>query len=132
MCDFSSEVLMMLSMQMDTPTAAPVQAQLFEASFDLVSCALVLIDDQQRILKANRAFIELLGYSLAELFGTPFAALRHYDSPASPASLTDLPSEFRCRRKDGSLLRCRSKLSTIETAAGGAHYLLGELKKGAL
>lgn len=121
---------MMLSMETDVLTAPTAQSQLFEATFGLVSSALVLLDGQGRIMKVNGAFAELLGYTLPELLGTPFLELLHgtdreaqqaLHGLALPACLADLPLELRYRRKDGSLLHGRSKLAAIGT------LLLGEI-----
>ncbi|KIH83791.1 Sensory box histidine kinase/response regulator [Pseudomonas batumici] len=112
---------------MDPQTA---QSQLFLATFDLVSCAMVLLDDQGRMLKVNGAFAQLLGYALPELLGKPFLDLlqctdrenlQALQGTGTPADLTDLPLELRYRRKDGSVLHGRSKLVAVGT------LLLGEI-----
>lgn len=66
---------MISSMKTDALTARIAQAQLFDATFELVSSALVLLDGQGRMLKVNDAFAELFGYSLPELLGAPFSEL---------------------------------------------------------
>jgi PAS domain S-box-containing protein len=117
-------------METDALTAPTAQSQLFEATFGLVSAALVLLDGQGRILKINGAFAELLGYTPPELLGSPFLELLHYTDredlqalhgQALPACLADRPLELRYRRKDGSLLHGRSKLAATGT------LLLGEI-----
>ncbi|MFJ5235635.1 PAS domain S-box protein [Pseudomonas neuropathica] len=125
-----SEVQMMLSMEMDAFTARMALPQLFEATFDLVSSALVLFDSQGQILKVNGAFAELLGYSLPELLSIPFPellycadreSLQAVHGQAFPVYLVDRSIELRYRRRDGSLLNGRSKLAAV-----GA-LLLGEI-----
>jgi PAS domain S-box-containing protein len=114
----------MPSTELDTGDTQAAHPQLFEATFDLVSCALVLLDDQGKILKVNGAFAELLGYTLPELLGLPFSRLLHCTGreeqqtlyrQISPAHLGDGPLELHFRRKDGSGLYGRSKLAAVGT-----------------
>jgi PAS domain S-box-containing protein len=75
------------------------QARLFEATFDLVSCALALLDGHGRILKVNRAFTELFGYALPELMGIAFQALVHgAEGERLPGCLADRVTELCYRR----------------------------------
>ncbi|HJR29619.1 MAG TPA: PAS domain-containing protein, partial [Pseudomonas sp.] len=62
----------MLSTEADALNARMAQTPLFGATFDLVSCALVLLDDRGWILKVNTAFTELFGYPPADLSGVAF------------------------------------------------------------
>lgn len=121
---------MMLSAEMDDLTPRMAQSQLFEATFSLVSSALVLFDGQGQILKVNGAFAELFGYTPPELLGIPFLELLHctdreglqaLHGQVLPVYLADRPLELRYRRKDGSLLHGRSKLAAVGT------LLLGEI-----
>lgn len=127
---------MVPSMETDAFTAPMAQSRLFGATFDLVSSALVLLDGQGRILKVNGAFSELFGYTFPELLDISFLELLHCSDredlqalhgQAWPSCLADLPLELRYRRKDGSLLRGRSKLAVIETGPNGTQHLLGEI-----
>lgn len=113
---------MMLSMETDALNARMAQSQLFAATFDLVSCALVLLDDQGRIVKVNGAFSELFGYILADLSGAPFDELLHQaDHLVSqdvqgqdlPWGLVGHATELSYRHKNGSLLHGRSKLADV-------------------
>jgi PAS domain S-box-containing protein len=121
---------MMFSIETDALTARMAQSQLFEATFDLVSSALVVLDDQGQILKVNGAFAELFGYSLPELLSIPFPELLHCTDRESqqvlhgevfPFCLADRPLQLCYRRKDGSLFQGRSKLTAVGTV------LLGEI-----
>lgn len=106
---------MMLSMDTDASIPRMAQARLFEATFDLVSCALALLDGHGRILKVNRAFTELFGYALPELIGIAFQALVHgAEGERLPGCLADRVTELCYRRKDGGLLHGRSKLRTVD------------------
>lgn len=97
------------------------QSQLFDATFNLVSCALVILDDQERISSVNAAFTQLLGYTPAQVLQTPFVELLH---PAEPVvrlavdgqvlpGLVDRPVELSYRHKDGRRLHGRSKRATV-------------------
>ncbi|WP_454835435.1 PAS domain S-box protein [Pseudomonas lini] len=110
-------------METDALTPRMAQSRLFEATFDLVSCALVLFDDQGQILKVNGAFTELLGYALVQLSGVRFQQLLHSSSGESlqvvegrvlPADFADRPVELCYRRKDGSLLHGRTRLTVVD------------------
>ncbi len=125
-----SEAQRALSTELDALDPQTAQSQLFQATFDLASCALVLLDDQGRMLKVNGAFAKLLGYSLPELLGKPFLDLlqsTHQENlqalhgTSTLTNLTDRPLELYYRRKDGSVLHGRSKLVTVGT------LLLGEI-----
>ncbi|UZE26086.1 PAS domain S-box protein [Pseudomonas sp. B21-056] len=112
---------MMLSMETGVSTPWTAQSQLAQAMFDLVSCALVLLDDQGRILKANNVFAELLGHVPRNLPGIHFQVLIHcaevnrqqsMDGPGLSAVLTDRCLELR--HMDGSLLPVRSRLVAVD------------------
>ncbi|WP_338524830.1 PAS domain S-box protein [Pseudomonas batumici] len=124
-----SEVQVMQSTELDALGPQTPQSQLFLATFDLVSSALVLLDEQGRMLKVNGAFAQLLGYALPELLGKPFLDLlqcpdrenlQALQGTGTPADLTDLSLELRYRCKDGSVLHGRSKLVAVGTLLLGA------------
>ncbi len=95
-----------------TPTAP---SQLFEAIFDLASSAMLLLDEQGRILKVNDAFTELLGYARASLPGKALIDFLHpadRDRLHTPA-VSGFPLELRYWHKDGSLVHGRSKLVAV-------------------
>lgn len=115
---------MMLSMESDALHARMAQSQLFGATFDLVSCALILLDKHARILKVNTAFTELFDYTLADLSGVPFRELLHpadrvvgqaVHGQVFPWSLVDHPAELFYLHKNGSPLHARSKLVAVGT-----------------
>ncbi|NVZ99186.1 PAS domain S-box protein [Pseudomonas gingeri] len=113
-----SEMQMIPSTEPDTADAQARQSQLFEATFDLVSSALVLLNDQREILKANGAFSELLGYTLPELLGAPFSSLLHCTGHEAQQVLFGQfspvqPLQLHYRRKDGSGQHGRSKLTAV-------------------
>ncbi|WP_260954625.1 PAS domain S-box protein [Pseudomonas citri] len=106
---------MMLSMEMDASTPWMAPPRLFDATFDLVSCALALLDGEGRILKVNRPFAELFGYALAELPGVAFQGLMHeVEGEGLAACFAVQPRKLLYRRKDGSLLHGRSKLKAVD------------------
>ena len=110
-----SEVQGLFSKEADTRAAPTAPAQLFEATFDLASSALVLFDKQGRIIKVNDAFTELLGYARASLFGKPLPDFLHpadRDRLRAP-NLAEFPLELRYLHRDGKLLRGRSKLVAV-------------------
>nr|WP_288913968.1 PAS domain S-box protein [uncultured Pseudomonas sp.] len=110
--------MMLLPTETDELNAPMAQSQLFGATFDLVSCALVLLDEQGRILKANSAFTELLGYPLADVSGVAFRELLHLTDRGGqglPVGLADNPMELAYRHKHGHLLHGRSKLAAVGT-----------------
>ncbi len=120
----------MRSIETSALTVQAAQSQLIEATFGLVSSALVLLDEQGRILKINGAFEELLGYTLPELLDNLFVDLlqcaerenlQTLYGQALPACLTDRPLELCYEHKDGSLLHGRSKLVAV------GQLLLGEI-----
>lgn len=59
----------------------------------IVSCA----DTRGRITQANKAFVEMSGYSEQELIGQPHAILRHPDMPA--AAFKDLWQTLQAGKK---------------------------------
>lgn len=119
--------------------AAPIpamQSELFDPLFSLVSTALVLFDDQGRILKVNGAFSELLGYPAAELLGKLLLDFLHTADRENllsrhgrhlPDCLVGQSLELRYRSKSGRLLYGRSKLVVVGTGYDGVQHLLGEI-----
>ena len=112
----------MLSTEADALNARMAQTPLFGATFDLVSCALVLLDDRGWILKVNTAFTELFGYPPADLSGVSFIELLHQadrvvteavNGHLLPRCFVDQPVELSYRHKDGTLLCGRSKVATV-------------------
>jgi PAS domain S-box-containing protein len=114
---------MKLSMETDISPPRMVHARLFDAVFDLVSAALVLLDGQGRILKANGVFAELLGYAPAQLLAVEFQTLlqdpggqfpRAVDGRVLPAHFASGPVELRYRHQDGSVLLGRTKSTAVD------------------
>ncbi|WP_339491904.1 PAS domain S-box protein [Pseudomonas rhizophila] len=114
---------MKLSMEMDISPPRLAQARLFDAVFDLVSAALVLLDGQGRILKANGVFAELFGYAPAQLPGLDIQTLlcdpddrfaRAVDGRIVPAHLAGGAVELHYRRQDGSVLLGRTKSTVVD------------------
>ena len=130
---YVSGVQMMFSMETD----AVVQSQLFDATFDLASTALVLLDHQGRMLKVNGAFAELLGYAIAKLLGKPLLDFLHpadreqlqaQHGQALPGSLAGLPLELRYRHRDGQYLRGRLTANAVSTRNAVPEYLLAQVE----
>jgi PAS domain S-box-containing protein len=127
---------MMLSMETDAVAAPAMQSELLETLFSLVSSALVLFDDQGRILKVNGAFSELLGYPSVELLGKPLLDFLHTADRENllsrhgwhlPDCLAGQSLELRYSNKSGRLLYGRSKLVVVGTGHDGVQHLLGEV-----
>lgn len=118
-----SEVQGLFSTEADALATQAAPSQLFEATFDLASSALVLLDRQGRIVQVNDAFAELFGYARAALSGKPLLDFLHptdRDRLHDPTP-ADFPLELRYRHKDGSLWHGRSKLVAV------GELLLGEI-----
>ena len=110
-----SEVQGVFSRAADDLGTTTAPSQLFEAIFELASSAMLLLDEQGRILKVNDAFTELLGYARASL---PGKALIDFLHPADRDRLhtptaSGFPLELRYWHKDGSLVHGRSKLVAV-------------------
>ena len=118
-----SEVQEMFATEADALAAPTAPAQLFEAIFNLASSALVLLDEQDRIVKVNDAFTELLGYARTTLSGKPLIDLLHHADRDRLHSLALANSSLDLRywHKDGRLLHGRSKLVAV------GELMLGEI-----
>ena len=102
--------------------------QLFENSPE----GIALIDNQQRIVRVNREFLELFGYTAEECVGQDFRLIVPHDRRSESAFILETLSrgnavnvETMRRRKDGSLVAV-SMLGTPIRVGGGqvAIYLI--------
>jgi PAS domain S-box-containing protein len=107
----------------DSEMAARYHA-LFECSMD----AIYLSSGDGRMLRANPAFVELLGYtvdelsqlSAADLYADPADRERFRQSITSAGAVRDF--ETRLRRKDGSVRDCLITSTARRTAEGGYEF----------
>jgi PAS domain S-box-containing protein len=84
----------------------------WEQSLDLVSHAVFLIDPlHNRIVEANRAACEMLGYQRDELLATPISAIHPAELPQLAAWVSQVRRDqlgwsglFNCRTKAGTYL----------------------------
>lgn len=85
------------------------EAQFSQLFFD-APVGLVIVDDQQRLLKVNQAFCDLVGYDAQELIGQTSARYTHPDDLAAELAFSETlfsgerstdRQEKRCVRKNG-------------------------------
>lgn len=87
----------------------------FRELFEQASDGIFITDPRGRFLNANLAGCELVGYSRIELLGLSIPDLVHGDEVPRVAPEIDrldskaiVRSEWRCRRKDGSIFVCEA------------------------
>jgi PAS domain S-box-containing protein len=104
-----------------------VFAQLFEGSSDP---AFVIDPAEDRILAANRAGCEMLGYTHEEMLETPVSSIHPAELPQLRRFLESVRRHGRgtrinltCRTKDGTFLP--TEMSLHGFASGGRFYVLG-------
>lgn len=124
---------MMPSMETDALAPPTAQSPLFEATFDLVSTALILLDNQGRILKVNGASSELLGYAAPELLGKPLLDILHPNDRGNQQArlsgcLAGAPFELHYRRKDGPHLQMRLTASAARAGEGQPLYFVVQIE----
>jgi PAS domain S-box-containing protein len=109
----------------------------FRRVFEDSPVGIAMVDGQRRIMRANAALCELLGYSEDELVGRRSAELMHPDDVALDTQLAerlfagDIPGyviEKRYRRKDGQLIWGRLRASMIRGEDGESLYRLAMIE----
>lgn len=112
-------------------SAALTESELhFAAFFEVASVGIVQVDPRDgRFLRWNRRFLEITGYSGADLGALNFGALTHPDdreadwalfARARSGELPGYENEKRYLRKDGSVVWVRINATLLRDAAGVA------------
>ncbi|MFC9553959.1 PAS domain-containing protein [Rhodococcus sp. NPDC056960] len=112
----------------DGRSAAPCRSAVLEALFTVLPQPLCVFDDQRRILFANPASADLVGYRVEQLIGDYEWLLLPSDTPRWRRFLRDLDSAgttrttfFRLRHCGGDWLWVHAAASVF--AVGGAHLI---------
>ncbi|GAA4405843.1 GGDEF domain-containing protein [Tsukamurella soli] len=109
------------------PSADRLPAEVYLSLFDNSRTAMVIHDQPGRLVAANRAYADLLGYPLGELIGLTSSDVLHPEDHAHRDA--EAAQEFsghrtgavihrRHIRKDGSVIRLRVRKSAIHTDRG--------------
>ncbi|TDQ05402.1 putative bifunctional diguanylate cyclase/phosphodiesterase [Labedaea rhizosphaerae] len=94
----------------------------FRAMFTQAGVGMVIVGADERFVEANKAFADMLGYTVDELRGLPISTTRRPDEPAElrrpyremMAGTRDTYRMDRSiRRKDGSLLWCAMSATVV-------------------
>jgi two-component system, sensor histidine kinase and response regulator len=106
-------------------TTAQENSELLSAAFDATGNGMCFIDEAGIVVRANRSFCDMLGYSAGDLIGAPWTIAVPPDRTAGsgfPRSLfSDPPSvaeEWHLRRKDGALLTALASIRIITLSSG--------------
>lgn len=122
-----------------TEAALTESEQRFRGIFDNAGVGIVFSGfkaGRPRVLDANSAFIEMLGYSLEELRGDDFSLITHPDDAADLAEIAEAVSserdyiarEQRCVRRDGSFIWGSLTISILRDDAGEPRFAVGMLE----
>ncbi len=108
--------------------APPQDAEWFRAAFDFAPIGMLLVGTKRKILKANRAFCLMLGYSEGEIAGRSISDLTHPDDVSASAQeiqrlhkgeSSRISMEKRYLRKDGGLIWCRLTTTLVRDSKDG-------------
>jgi PAS domain S-box-containing protein len=119
-----------------TETTCVVDAHLFHLFFQNAPVGYQCLDEHGRIMKVNREWTNLLGYSEQEASGTPFDdyVIQGQDE-AAPKPKLFAKAEARTRgleldmvRKDGSLITVSIECTRVKDEQTGSRVLLGILR----
>lgn len=137
--DLDGSPLFVIGMNDDITEQKRVEAALreseerFRAIFEASAIGIVLQDLEGRYLMANAVFMEITGYSLAELQQLSFLDLVHPDEAPSDRLLyaalvageqQDYRIERRYRRKDGSWVWVRITRSAMRDAENNTEFVI--------
>ena len=109
----------------------------FESVFHSITDAIVLVDQQWRIIRTNQAFTQLFGYQPEELKGQtteriytdPNSFQAQVKQPFNPESQHDLPLyAMAYRRKDGTDFTGETQGITVKTETGEHIGFLGVIR----
>ena len=125
--------------------AALVEAEhRFRVAFDMAPIGMALTSLEQpdlgRLIRVNRTFSAILGYTIEELKERTLADITHPDDRASLQDLTarlhvgagdtgthNLTFEKRCLHADGHLLWVEMHATAIDDAVGAYHYAVAQV-----
>lgn len=119
--------------------AAPIDDRmLFERAFNHAPIGMALVAPDRRILRANQALCDLLGYSAAELCGMTFIDITHPDditeSGRNVRTLYDNPEQISFRmekryfHRDGHVIQALMSASLICDGEGTPLYLIAHIE----
>jgi PAS domain S-box-containing protein len=110
-----------------------IEQSWIDTLLDISVDAIILIDDQQRILRFNQGAERIFGYSAREAIGQPLDILippalvdahqQHVQAFAHsgvPSRLMNRRQEIAGRRKDGSEFPAEASIARVTTPEGGA------------
>ncbi|AEV84414.1 hypothetical protein ACWT_3391 [Actinoplanes sp. SE50] len=109
----------------------------FQTAFDHLTTGMTLVDDGGRFLRVNRAFADLLGYSVDDLVGRSFREFTDdTDIDTDVQAITELVAglrraalrEKRYRHRDGSLISALVSSSLIQPDRDGPWQLLNSVE----
>ncbi|MDF0531262.1 sensor domain-containing diguanylate cyclase [Tsukamurella sp. 8F] len=109
-----------------TPTSS-LGGELYQKAFRHADCAMALHSADRRFVDANEAFVEMLGYSRAELLGMTVSDVVHPDEQDESARWAaqwlagvrkGAPAFGRVVCKDGSVVAVRVRKTVVSTEQG--------------
>ena len=115
-------------------TAERRRDTILRAIFESAAVGIVLVDAEGVILRANRAFEEILGYGAGGVLGRHVQQLTHPDDAESSGrniallregKLADYREEKRYVRRDGSAIWARISVAAVPPTAGTAAFAVG-------
>ncbi len=121
----------------DAEAALRASEERFRSAFDHAAIGMVVVGLDRRPLQANRAFCEMLGYSLAELEARTMDTLAHPDDLARATAETlrlirgeqrAFQMEKRYLHKDGHVVWCLLNLSLTRDADGQPLHLIAQIQ----
>jgi PAS domain S-box-containing protein len=102
----------------------------FQSAFVYAPIGMAIGSLEDRILRVNPAFCEMLGYSEAELLRMTWPELcRPEDRESMPSGEADSsePAEIRLRHKDGRTVHVQWNTSVVRDASGKPQYSIGQV-----
>jgi two-component system, OmpR family, phosphate regulon sensor histidine kinase PhoR len=107
---------------------------ILRAIFESAAVGIVLVDAEGVILRANRAFEEILGYGAGGVLGRHVQQLTHPDDVESSArniallragKISDYREEKRYVRRDGSAIWARISVAAVPPTGGTSAFAVG-------
>ncbi|MDT4891478.1 MAG: hypothetical protein QOE97_513 [Pseudonocardiales bacterium] len=110
----------------------------FRGAFNGVAVGMVIADPEARVIQANTAFANMLGYSASELVGRSIGDIVHPDDTASFAHDVErlrigpgprhLVADRRYIRKDGEILFAHVSVSSIAAEDGATRFFAAQIE----